>query len=135
MRLAVRLSIDTMRWINELEKIYNVEFGGLTLGQGHVVSKAYHLLSKSPENLEDINWVKIKKEIIKISDMEIESLENNNTNGNVTSLNLSNETIDGVKEMQKFLPDKLGGKRVNVGYCIQLIVKAALLKNKGISIL
>lgn len=37
--------------------------------------------------------------------------------------------------MQKFLPDKLGGKRVNVGYCIQLIVKAALLKNKGISIL
>lgn len=67
--------------------------------------------------------------------MKIESLENNNTNGNVTSLNLSNETIDGVKEMQKFLPDKLGGKRVNVGYCIQLIVKAALLKNKGISIL
>lgn len=61
MRLAVRLSIDTMRWINELEKIYNVEFGGLTLGQGHVVSKAYHLLSTSPENLEDINWVKIKK--------------------------------------------------------------------------
>ena len=56
-RLAVRLSIDTMRWINELEKIYNVEFGGLTLGQSHV----YHLLSKSPENLEDINWVKIKK--------------------------------------------------------------------------
>ena len=135
MRLAVRLSIDTMRWINELEKIYNVEFGGLTLGQGHVVSRAYHFLSKSYEDLEDINWVRIKKETVKIPDTGLENIENDNKHGNVTSLNLSQETIDGLKEMQKFLPGKLGGKRVNVGYCIQLIVKAALLKNKGISVL
>lgn len=135
MRLAVRLSLDTMRWINELEKIYNAEFGGLNLGQGHVVSKAYHLLSESNENLEDVNWVKVQKAIIKKSEITIEDFDNHNTNGNVTSLNLSNETIDGIKKMQKFLPSQLCGKRVNVGYCIQLIVKVELLKNIDTKIL
>lgn len=130
MRLAVRLSNDTIRWIGELEKIYNFEFGGLPLGQGHVVSKAYHILVSSYKSMElDIPWEYVKTE--KIPDIEIGSSDNDSVNASVTSLNLSDEIIDGIKEMQRYLPGILGGKRINTGYCIQLIVKAALLKNKN----
>ncbi|MBU5247184.1 nucleotide pyrophosphatase [Bacillus halotolerans] len=124
MRLAVRLSNDTIKFISELENIYSAEFGGLTLSQGHVVSKAFHLLKNCHENLEDIDWMLVKEEKLKSVEFEIKS--------SVTSLNLSEETINGIKDMQGYLPGKLGGKRVNTDYCIRLIVKAALLRSRSV---
>lgn len=127
MRLTVRLSMDTIRWINELEKIYSIEFGNLTLGQGHVVSKAYHCLKIKYGNLVNVDketWEQFKTYSPKVKATSIE-----NYNG-MTSLNLSDETLEGIKEMQRILPDIFGGKRINTGYCIQLIVKSAFFNGK-----
>lgn len=126
MKVSVRLSIDTRIWINKLEKIYSTEFGGLSLAQGHVVSKAYHTVTNNHKNISDDYWLKVKEKKLKFTDIEINSMESNSLADSKTALNLSDETIEGIIQMQKSLRVPLNVARVNTGFCIQLIVKAAL---------
>lgn len=127
-RSVVRLSIETLGWINKLGKIYGIEFGGLQLSQGHVISKAYYFLNKSVKDIKEIPW----KEVNEASKPKIEGhvnlSEENSTKNNITTLFLSDEAFEGIKYMKEFLPREFDTTRVNIGFCIKLIVKAALIE-------
>ena len=128
MRLVVRLSIVTLGWINKLEEVYNVEFGGLQLSQGHIISKAYYILNQSSNDIKMIQWKNINEAQKPKGTSNVSALDNNFHKKNITSLILSDKTFEGIKKMQEFLPKEFDTTRVNTGFCIKLIVKAALLE-------
>ncbi len=129
MRVTVRLSSDTLELIKKLEKLYSIEFGNLPLSQGHVVSKAYYLISNSHESILEIDWVAVRDELVKGLDTEIDNSGDDSLKGGVIALNVSEELMQGIKIMQgKELRDRFDVKRLNTGFCIKLIVKFALIE-------
>ncbi len=124
MRLTVRLSIETLTGIRELKKIYEEELGGLKINLGDVVNKSYANIDIKWEEWVDINNQKIKLDYSNIEDT-------NEQDNNRTTLDLSEEVINVIKEMKEELPQIFKVSRVTTGFCIKLIVKAALIKYKN----
>lgn len=121
MRLTVRLSKDTLNGIKKLQQIYEDELNGLKINQGYAVYKAYM-------DTIDSDWVQVRNDTLKLQVLDInESIGSNKAAGR-TTLDLNDEVLGAIREMQLKLPSKFGGKRITTGYCIKLIVKAALLK-------
>ena len=99
------------------------------LSQGHVVSKAYYLISNSHESILEIDWVAVRDELVKGLDTEIDNSGDDSLKGGVIALNVSEELMQGIKIMQgKELRDRFDVKRLNTGFCIKLIVKFALIE-------
>ncbi|AYB40076.1 hypothetical protein [Brevibacillus laterosporus] len=122
MRLAVRLAIETKSGINELKEILKSEplYSGLNLTNGFVVNQAY-LETKDSDWEMVIKNPRIPKDNIDKKNLELQ-----------TNLDLSQETIDGINELKKILPQYLPKvSYVTTSYVIRIIVRSALLKKNG----
>ncbi|MDF9412411.1 hypothetical protein E1B06_11970 [Brevibacillus laterosporus] len=122
MRLAVRLARETKSGINELKEILKSEplYSGLNLTNGFVVNQAY-LETKNSDWEMVIKNPRIPKDNIDKKNLELQ-----------TNLDLSQETIDGINELKKILPQYLPKvSYVTTSYVIRIIVRSALLKKNG----
>lgn len=116
MKQTVRLAHETVDGIKRLKKIYENELG-LKVHQGYVVNQAY-------KSIQGVDWVTVIKTPLPKDVIESITQENEKK----TTLDLNDEVMDGITKMQEELPDEIGVKWVTVGYCIRLIIKAAILK-------
>lgn len=122
MRLAVRLARETKSGINELKEILKNEplYSGLNLTNGFVVNQAY-LETKESDWEMVIKNPRIPKDNIDKKNLELQ-----------TNLDLSQDTIDGINELKRILPQYLPKvSYVTTSYVIRIIVRSALLKKNG----
>lgn len=119
MRVTLRLSLETLKGIKKLKKIYEDEFDGEFFSQGDVIYRAY-------KETEGSNWQDIKDDPRRISYSDISN--DDFPQDGKTTINLNEELSKAINDMQITLPSKFGVSRVTTAYCIKLIIRAALLE-------
>jgi hypothetical protein len=120
MRVTLRLSLETLKGIKKLKKLYEEEFDGEFFSQGDVIYRAY-------KETEGSNWQEIKDDTRRIS-YPADIFDGEFPQDGKTTVNLNEELKKAITDMQMILPSKFGVSRVTTAYCIKLIIKAALLE-------
>lgn len=118
----MKLGRDTMIAMDELKRLL-FDDPDIPITQGYLVGVAYNRVKN-----KKIKWKDISKD-------DIPNVTNNTTSeiqGVQTTLNLENDTLKGIKELQKSFIYIFNAKRVHTSFVVKLVLFAAVLDCNGL---
>lgn len=116
-----RLSIETARLLEKMRIFYEKKIGG-SVSKGDCLIMSY----------ADALWVEDWKEIFDKPTPPTENYEISPT-AQLLKVQVTDDVRLGIQELKNTLPELIGTRSVTVGICIREILKAAYLKNNGLT--
>ncbi|MFT8562728.1 hypothetical protein [Liquorilactobacillus nagelii] len=117
MSYQVRLSYETVEFLEELKKMYE-EIEHKPIVKGEVLNRAYY----------DSQWVESWQDIY-IRKIKLNGKYDIKENSLRPRLQITVDVEQGIKKLKLEIAEQLGLRSVTIGVVIRLILKAALIKN------